>query len=156
MIIISYMYVLFHDRSQCWFQTLASPSHHRPLRAAGICCWSMRVEPLVERTRQSQATFTSPATRAPWWVTLFLFNSLNHVIFEGLNGEDTCERQDCGYTMYSCLREWWWPWKGPTCARCFDKYKLIETSSMSGPFSGPPSLFQERIHGVTANLLSLH
>ena len=33
-----------------------------------------------------------------------------------------------------------------------DKYKLVETSSMSGPFSGPPSLSQERIHGVTANL----
>ena len=35
-----------------------------------------------------------------------------------------------------------------------DKYKLIETSSMSGPFSGPPSLSQKRIHGVTANPLS--
>ena len=33
-----------------------------------------------------------------------------------------------------------------------DKYKLIETSSMSGPFSGPPSLSQERIHVVPANL----
>ena len=33
-----------------------------------------------------------------------------------------------------------------------DKYKLIETWSMSGTFSGPPSLSQERIHGVTANL----
>ena len=29
-----------------------------------------------------------------------------------------------------------------------DTYKLIETSSMSGPFLGPPSLSQERIHGV--------
>ena len=34
-----------------------------------------------------------------------------------------------------------------------DKYKLIETSSMSGRFSGPPSLSQERIHGVTAKRL---
>ena len=31
----------------------------------------------------------------------------------------------CGYTMYSFLREWWWPWKGPTHARCFDKFVHI-------------------------------
>ena len=37
-----------------------------------------------------------------------------------------------------------------------DKYKLIETSSMSGPFLGPLSFSQERIHGVTANPLSKH
>ena len=36
----------------------------------------------------------------------------------------------------------------------YDKYKLIEMSSTSGPFSGPPSLSQERIHDVTANPLS--
>ena len=77
-------------------------------------------------------------------------------------------REVCGYTMYSFLREWWWPWKGPTHARRFDKfalivthpeddkYKLIETSSMSGPFSGPPSFSQERIPGVTANLVRIN
>ena len=27
---------------------------------------------------------------------------------------------------------------------------------MSGPFSGPPSLSQERIHGVTANLSRMY
>ena len=86
----------------------------------------------------------------------------------------------CHYTcMYSFLREWWWPWKGPTNARHCDnvvliifrtvstnrddtwKYKLI---IMSGSFSRPPSLSQERIymwcnckpsqeraHGVTVN-----
>ena len=27
--------------------------------------------------------------------------------------------------MYSFLREWWWPWKGPTHARRFDKFVLI-------------------------------
>ena len=34
-------------------------------------------------------------------------------------------REVCGYTMYSFLREWWWPRKGPTHARRFDKFVLI-------------------------------
>ena len=32
-----------------------------------------------------------------------------------------------------------------------DKYKLIKMLSMSGPFSWPPSLSQERLHGVSSN-----
>ena len=68
-----------------------------------------------------------------------------------------CER---GFPVTPCIlsSEWWWPWKGPAHARRFDKFVLlkttitnIETLSMSGPYSGPPSLSQERIHGVTAN-----
>ena len=35
-----------------------------------------------------------------------------------------------------------------------DKYKLFETSSMSGPFSGPPSLSQERIQFCNRKPLS--
>ena len=30
----------------------------------------------------------------------------------------------CGYTRYSFLREWWWPWKGPTHAWRFDRFVL--------------------------------
>ena len=33
-------------------------------------------------------------------------------------------------------------------------YKVIETLTMSGPLSGPPSHSQEEIHGVTASPLS--
>ena len=36
-----------------------------------------------------------------------------------------CAREVCGYTMYSFLRDWWWPWKGLTHARRFDKFVLI-------------------------------
>ena len=35
-----------------------------------------------------------------------------------------------------------------------DNYKLIKMSNISGPFSGPPLLSQERIHVVNANLHS--
>ena len=56
-------------------------------------------------------------------------------------------REVCGYTMYSFLREWWWPWKGPTHAHRFNKFvqwfilKTIGTNlskcwAWVGPFQG--------------------
>ena len=45
------------------------------------------------------------------------------------------QKRICGYTVYFFLREWWWPWKRSTLHH------------------SPPSLFQERIHGVIVNPL---
>ena len=46
-------------------------------------------------------------------------------------------------------------WENNHCCDGFNfmvaVFMCIETSSMSGPFSGPPSLSQERIHGATVN-----
>ena len=47
------------------------------------------------------------------------------VVFEGFHGEDRCDR---GFAVTPCIifmREWWWPWKGSTHARYFDKFVLI-------------------------------
>ena len=57
--------------------------------------------------------------------------------------------------LHEPRKEMFAKWSG-TMINEDDKYKLIETSSMSGPFSGPPSLSQERIHGVTANLSPIY
>ena len=94
-----------------------------------------------------------------------LFDYLRYkilVVFEGFRGEDECERE---FTVTPCILSWESDGglkKGPLMLNVLtslylysedDKYKLIETLSMSGPFSGPPSLSQERIHGVTPNPL---
>ena len=55
-----------------------------------------------------------------------------HVVFEVFHGKDRCERRFAGILT----------------SIPHTQYKLIEMSSMSLPFSGPPSLSQERIHAV--------
>ena len=60
--------------------------------------------------------FPSYITNSEYRRMKFCFNN---------NNNNICERGFCGYTMYSFLREWWWPWKGPTHARRLDKFVLI-------------------------------
>ena len=58
------------------------------------------------------------------WQT-FVYLGLHDIMKDLIKVHELRAREVCGYTMFSFLREWWWPWKGPTHARRLNKFVLI-------------------------------